>query len=195
MAFVVVTRANDRRAAVEETIRHRYLRDYGAQLRTFPDLVVAEVQPSGDIDCAAGLRSGDQPLFAENYLDLSIELALRRESGRSVNRTRVVEVCHLVAPRAGHALSFVRRVIEFVRQAEVEWAIFTATSSLRHLLRRNGVNMIELACAEQGRVPNPEDWGSYFRHDPRVMAVSHVAVAEARRPVPVAAVSGHFVHA
>ena len=32
--------------------------------------------------------------------------------------------------------------------------------------------MIELARAERSRVKNPNDWGNYYKHDPRVMAVS-----------------------
>jgi hypothetical protein len=66
----------------------------------------------------------------------------------------------------------VRRVVEFVEMADAEWAIFTATRALRALLQRGGLNMIELARAEPSRVKNPNDWGNYYKHDPRVMAVS-----------------------
>ena len=194
MSFVVVPRASGVRGAVEAAIRQRFWADHAAYLRSFPDLLVAEVSWSGIVECAAGLRFGRQTLFAEHYLDLPVELALRRETGRVVDRARVVEVCHLVAVRAGRALPFVSRLIEHVQAAEAEWAIFTATRALRHLLRRRGVDMIELARAESDRVPNPGDWGSYFERDPRVMAVSRLAVAEPNRPRRPAAASV-FAHA
>jgi Thermostable hemolysin len=187
MSFVVVARSSGLRKAVESAVRRRYWTDHAAYLRSFPDVLVAEVNSSGIVECAAGIRFGHQALFSEHYLDLPVELALRREIGHGVDRARVVEVCHLVAARAGQALPFVWGLVEFVRAAEAEWAIFTATRFLRHLLRRSGVDMIELARAERDRVPDTGDWGSYFARDPRVMAVSRLAVAGPKRLRPAAA--------
>jgi hypothetical protein len=194
MSFVVVPRASILREGVERAIRRRYWADHAAYLRSFPDVLVAEVNSSGIVDCAAGLRFGPRMLFSEHYLDLPIELALRREVGHRVDRARVVEVCHLVAARAGRALPFVARLNELVRAAEAEWAIFTATRALRRLLRRSGVGMIELGRAESERVPNPDDWGSYFERDPRVMAVNRLAVA-GPPPLRPAAAAGACAHA
>jgi len=194
MSFVLVPRASGVREAVEVAIRQRYWADHAAYLRSFPDMLVAEVNSSGTVECAAGLRFGHQALFSEQYLDLPIELALRRETGRRVERAEVVEICHLVAAQAGRALPFVWQLIEHVRAAEAEWAIFTATRALRHLLRRSGVDMIELARAESSRVSDPGDWGTYFERDPRVMAVSRLAVA-GRTRVRAAAAAGVLAHA
>jgi hypothetical protein len=83
------------------------------------------------------------------------------------------------APKS--SLPFVHRIIEYVESEDAEWAIFTATKPLRALLRKERLNMVDLAPAEQMRVPNPADWGTYFKHDPRVMAVNHFAVFESAR--------------
>jgi hypothetical protein len=95
-----------------------------------------------------------------------------------------------VAARRGRSRPFVRRIVEFVETADAERAVFTATKPLRALLRQENLNMIELARAEQMRVPNPHDWGTYFEHDPRVMAVNRSAVFQSRRvlaePAPLA---------
>jgi hypothetical protein len=195
MTFAVVSRACVLRTAVEQVIGARYREDFGASLRSYPDLLVADVNASGDIDCAAGLRFGHEPLFAENYLGQPVELALRCHTGERVDRAHVVEVCHLVAPRAGRALPFVQHLIEFISDAEGDWAIFTATRSLRHLLQRGGIRMVELGCADRNSVPNPTDWGSYFARDPRVMAVSRRAAAGVRRPRPVPAATGVRLYA
>jgi hypothetical protein len=156
---------------------------------------VADLSVTGRVECAAGIRFARQMLFAEHYLERPVETALRREAGEAIERERIVEVCHLVAPRAGSALSFVRRLIDFVCAADADWAIFTATRPLRRLLARNRIAMIELACAERCRVPAAGDWGSYFDHDPRVMAVSRHAVGEAGRPYPGRIVECDAIHA
>lgn len=195
MAFAVVSRSSELRGAVEAAIRARYWRDYRASLRTWPAILVADVGAAGRLECAAGIRFGRQMLFAEHYLDRPVELALRRETADAVERERIVEVCHLVAPQAGSGLSFVRRLIDFICAADADWAIFTATRPLRRLLARSRIAMIELACAERGRVPDPGDWGSYFDHDPRVMAVGRPAVGEAGRPYAGPRVERARVHA
>jgi hypothetical protein len=48
--------------------------------------------------------------------------------------------------------------------------------------------MIELGCADRSRVPNPNSWGHYFKHDPRIMAVSDRIGFTSRRfqPLPIA---------
>jgi len=173
MAFTVVMRSDGSRTAVEGEIRKLYWDRYAARLSSFPDTLVAELDPSGHVECAAGIHFGIQGLFSECYLDLPVERILSRRFGCVIRRNRVVEVSNLAATTPGQSLPFVRRVVEFAEKADAEWAIFTATRALRALLQRGGINMIELARAERSRVKNPNDWGNYYDHDPRVMAVSH----------------------
>jgi hypothetical protein len=110
-----------------------------------------------------------------------MERLLQDQLGRTVHRDKIVEVSHLAAPCSGRSLPFVQNLIELLRTRDAEWAIFTATKPLRNLLRRNRLAMIELGCAERSRVPNPESWGHYFKHDPRIMAVSHRTALEPKR--------------
>ncbi len=173
MAFTVVMRSDDLRTAVEDGIRELFWDRYAARLSSFPDTLVTELEPSGDVACAAGIHFGSQEFFSECYLDLPVERILSCRFGRVVRRNRVVEVCNLAATRPRQSIPFVRRVVEFAEMANTEWAIFTATRALRTLLQRGGIDMIELARAERSRVKNPNDWGNYYDHDPRVMAVSH----------------------
>jgi hypothetical protein len=182
MAFMVVTRSAEMRPAVEDEIRRIYWDRYAARLSSFPSALLAEVSPSGVIECAAGIRFGFQGLFSECYLDRPVEHALSQRFGRAVDRDCVVEVCNLVATKSGRTLPFIRRLIEFVAMADAEWAIFTATGTLRKLLQRSGLNMSELTRAERSRVNNPDDWGSYYEHDPRVVAVGHDMTFAHKRP-------------
>jgi hypothetical protein len=182
MTLIEVGRSNRVRSAVEDEIRKLYWDRYAARLSSFPDTLIAAVGPSGNVECAAGIRFGCEGLFSEGYLDLPVEQTLSRRFGRPVHRDGVVEVCNLAATKSGRSLTFIRRVIEFVDMADAEWAIFTATRALRTLIQRGGLNMMELAHAERRRVKNPDDWGNYYDHDPRVMAVSHAMVFGQKHP-------------
>jgi Thermostable hemolysin len=181
VAFIVVTRSDRIRSAVEEEIRKRYWDRFAARLSSFPEVLVAEVRPSGKVECAAGIRFGCRELFSECYLDLPAEHSLSRRFARAVHRDRIIEVCNLAATKSGHSRPFISHLIEFVELAGAEWAIFTATRALRALLQRSGLQMIELARAEQSRVSNPNEWGTYYDQDPRVMAVSRGMASGHRR--------------
>jgi hypothetical protein len=184
MSFRVISLADHVREHVEHLIRTTYWARYEARLPSLPSTLVAAVSTSGAIECAAGLRFSDDNFLSECYLDLPVEIALRLQSGRVVHRRRVVEVCHLVAKRPGHSLSFIADIIDFAESAEVDWAIFTATNSLRAFLERSGLKIAELARGERSRVQNPSDWGSYYEHDPRVLAVHRDTKFAQKRRMP-----------
>ena len=171
--LVVVPRYDRLRSVVEDAIQKLYWKRYEALLPSFARTIVAELGQSGSVECAAGVRFGNEAFFSECYLDRPIEQFLQDHLGRRVHRDKIVEVSHLAAPSSGRSLPFVQNLIELLRTRDAEWAIFTATRPLRSLLRRNRLAMIELGCADRSRVPNSESWGHYFKHDPRIMAVNH----------------------
>ena len=171
MVFRVVARTDRMRAGVEHEIRAVYGERFTARLNTLPGTLVADVGDDGRVECAAGIRFGACGLFSERYLDRLIDIVLEARFERPVDRRAIVEVCHLVSRRPGRSLRFVADIVAFAERIGAEWAIFTATRALRLLLRRAGLNMTELARALPEGVPNPSDWGSYYDHDPRVMAV------------------------
>ncbi len=182
--FVVVPRSDRLRAYVEDEIRKLYWKRYSAVLHSFAPTIVADLGDTGSVVCAAGLRLGHEAFLSECYIDLAVEQALEDQVGSAVHRDRIVEVCHLAGPGPGRALPFVHRLIELLRTMDTEWAIFTATKPLRSLLQRSGLSMVELGRAYQSRVPDPDSWGSYFEHDPRIMAVSHRFASRSKRILP-----------
>ena len=182
--FVVVPRFDRLRSVVELEIQRLYRRRYGALLESFAPMMVAELTQTGTVECVAGLRFGLEPLFLECYLDRPIEQVLEHHLYSEVERSRIVEVCHLAGAGSGRSLTFVRKLIAMLEATQVEWAIFTATRPLRHLLRRSGLFLVELGVATIHRVPRPETWGSYFEHDPRIMAVGPRTIVALKRPIP-----------
>ena len=182
--FSVVTPSDDLRARVEHEIRTTYLERFQARLARLPHKLIASVSASGIIECAAGVRLSEHDFFSECYLDLPVEIALQRLFGLPVQRRRIIEVCNLAGRKPGRSQSFITSFIEFAESDEFDWVIFTATKPLRALLERSGLRMTQLARAERFRVPNPSDWGTYYEHDPRVMAVHRDASQGYRRHRP-----------
>jgi hypothetical protein len=193
--FSVVGPSGDLRARVEDEIRTTYWQRFQARLTVLPRTLVASVSASGVVECAAGVRFSDHDFFSECYLDLPVEIALQYWIGRTVQRQRIIEVCNLAGRKAGRSQSFIASFVEMAESAGFDWVIFTATRSLRALLERSGVRMTQLARAERFRVPNPSDWGSYYEHDPRVMAVHRDASRAYRRRGPEALSVGASVNA
>jgi hypothetical protein len=182
--FSVVAPSDHLRARVEHEIRTTYWERFQARLALLPTTLIASISASGIVECAAGVRFSDQDFFSECYLDLPVEIELQYRFGRAVRRHRVIEVCNLAGRKPGRSQRFIANFIEFAESAEFDWVIFTATKSLRALLERSGVRMTQLTRAERFRVPNPSDWGSYYEHDPRVMAVHRDASPGYRRRSP-----------
>jgi hypothetical protein len=171
--FVVVPRSDRLRVAVEKKIRQAYWKRYSARLLSLAPTIVAQLSASGNIECAAGIRFGHEEFFSECYLSAPIEQILNDRLGGAVSRNHIVEVCHLAGTGGGHSLPFLRQLIALLQAMETDCAIFTATRPLRGLLQRSGLSMLELGLAERGRIANPDCWGDYFEHDPRIMAVDH----------------------
>lgn len=170
MGFSLVTRSHAMRVLIEHRIREIYRAHYGAAVRSFPDVLLAMTDGAGRPVCAAGIRLGEQPLFLECYLDARAELILGSRIGRAVDRDEIVEICHLAAMQPGGVNLLLSRVIALARLFDVKWAVFTATAPLRTLLQRSGLWLVDLGPAPRARVPHPDDWGSYYEHDPRVTA-------------------------
>ena len=183
----MVTPSDHLRARVEDEIRTTYWERFQARLARLPRTLVASVSTSGIIECAAGVRFSEHDFFSECYLDLPVEIALQHRFGLPVQRNRIIEVCNLAGRKPGRSQSFIASFIEFAESDEFDWVIFTATKSLRALLERSGLRMTQLGRAERFRVANPSDWGSYYEHDPRVMAVHRDASPGYRRPRPARA--------
>ncbi|GAB6052832.1 thermostable hemolysin [Magnetospira thiophila] len=180
MNLLITPLGHPLRPQVEMIVRSVYQREYGAMVKDLPPLMLAAYDEQGSLTCAAGLRQA--PFFSEIYLDETIETLLSRTGNHAVARQQIVEVSALAASRPGAAVALVRAVITHCREQGYEWAFFTATARLRVMLRRSGIPLMTIASAQSERVSHPEDWGSYYLHDPQVCAVHHAmpAVAAAR---------------
>jgi len=172
MTLVLADRAHPLRGRLERTVRAVFLAEYGAYVPQFPHRLIAFLNNDGAPRAIAGLRFAEDGLFSSAYLDGAAELVLARYFGRPVSQGRIVEFSSLAAPSAGAAMPLVGAAIRLCRAAGADFGLFTATARLRTLLRRSGLAAVDLGPARSDRLDNAAAWGSYYRHDPRVLAVA-----------------------
>ncbi|HET8748872.1 MAG TPA: thermostable hemolysin [Ramlibacter sp.] len=161
-----------RRADVERFIHAVYRRRYGATVRAFAPALVSLADPDGAIVAAAGYRSAAAgPLYLERYLGEPVEEALAPHAGRPLSRREVVEIGHLAAGRAGAGRRLMVLLGPHLAQARFRWGVATLTLELRQLLARMGIAPLVLAPADPDLLAEEaRQWGSYYEHQPVVLA-------------------------
>lgn len=161
-------RAAPGRPRVEAFIRAVYARCYRARVRSFAPVLVGW-EAGGELLACAGYRSALEPLFLERYLDQPIEAALA--PSRPVSRAQVVEVGHLASLRAGEGRRLLLALAAHLSESNVEWVASTVTAELRQVVVRLGLGAVAIAPAHRERLgEEAKNWGSYFEHDPIVVA-------------------------
>jgi len=171
MLFQIVNRFHPKRDLVEAQIRGVYHREYGARLADFPNTLVALFDEDGFPVCAAGLRVEVDGFFSERYLDDALEATLSRIWKRPVYRENIAEISNLAGCRSGASLVLMQHITHWLREQGITWAVFTATTRLRAMLRRTGVPALDVCAADSARVPDPTQWGTYYETAPRVCAI------------------------
>lgn len=159
------------RPAVERFIHVLFRRSYGADIRSFyPQLLVFSAEAR--VRAAVGYRCGHgQPLFAEQYLDVPAEQAIRAVCGEPVERARIVEVGNLALATPGQARWLIAAVTLYLHAAGYRWVLFTAVRPLINAFQRLGLNPLPLAPADPARLGTAaRNWGSYYAGGPLVCA-------------------------
>jgi len=91
-------------------------------------------------------------------------------------RQALFEVTRLASRSTAAPAFFIRRIAELGKALGFMWSFFTATERLRALISGIGISVIELQAAERSRITDPDRWGSYYAHAPKVCAVSAASV-------------------
>jgi hypothetical protein len=164
--------AHPLRNSFEQFIAARFDRAYGARVGHFLPYLLGVRDVSSRWQAGAGYGpAGLGRLFLEQYLDAPVEQVLAAAAGRAVERTGIVEVGNLAADSAGMARVLIPLLARHLHKLGYRWVVFTATRELRNSFRRLGLAPLQLARAEPSRVHEAgATWGSYYQHDPRVMA-------------------------
>ncbi len=163
-----------RRAQVEDFIRAVFVRTYGARVHRMMPRLLAFRDRGGELLGALGVRSAAaRPLFLEAYLDSPVEACIAARVPGAVTRAGVVEIGNLALAEPGHARTVIKAVTAFLRNADLDWVVFTAVSTLRNAFYRLGLDPVPLAPADPARLgAAAADWGRYYETRPVVYAGS-----------------------
>ncbi len=175
MQIFVASRGHPLRSRVERFIADVYRDHYSASVTSFPLDLIAALNSQGQCICAAGLRFAQGGFFSESYLDTTIEQALSAAVEKPVHRSNIFEVTSLASRAPRSSTLFLRHIVLYGELAGFDWAFFTATDRLRELLGLVGLPPLALASAIPQRVPNWENWGSYYTAAPVVCAINRNA--------------------
>ncbi len=166
--LVLYDEAAPGRPRLEAFIRSVYARCYRARVKSFAPTLAAW-EDRGEVLAAAGYRFAIDPLFLERYLDQPIEVALA--PSRPLLRAQVVEVGNFASARAGEGRRLLLALAAHLAAQDVQWVAGTVTAELRQVVVRLGLGVVALAPAHPGRLgADARQWGSYFDHDPIVVA-------------------------
>jgi len=159
------------RDEVEHFIRTTFRARFGAEVRTFAPCLVSLRDRSGNIAAAAGYRmAAESPLFLERYLDAPVESMLATHEP-TLMRSQVVEVGHLASRKAGRGIFLMSLLGAHLAAQSYRWVVGTATSEVRQMFDRVGVEPIVLGMANPKLLGDEAGhWGSYYDHRPEVLA-------------------------
>jgi hypothetical protein len=156
----------------ETFIRQGFRRKHGASVHSFMPLLLGLRDAAGDLVGVAGYRAAKaQRLYLEQYLPHSIEhLIATRNPSLGVRRQDVAEIGNFACRDFPTAMDLIGLLTDFLLARQHRWVVFTATRTVRSIMRHLGVTLTELAPAEESRIAmTQDDWGSYYSTDPRVM--------------------------
>lgn len=161
-----------RREAVEHSVRAIYTERYGASIPGFAPWLVS-VQDGMNVLAAAGYRPASTgPLYLESYLPAPVEEQIATQTGVAPRREDIVEVGHLTAARSGEGRRLMQLLGLHLADQGFHWVVGTFTRELRVMLMRLGVAPLTLGAADPVSLGGSAHlWGSYFEHQPLVLAI------------------------
>ena len=160
------------RSELERFIAERFRIAYGAQVMHFCRQLLGTRDAAGAWQAAAGFSpAADGALYLEHYLDSPVEAVLSDALGTRVPRGHIVEVGNLASAAKGFGCRFLPTLRRHLLEREFRWVVFTATRQVRGILEHLAFEARALAPAAPSRLPDGGvGWGTYYAHDPNVMA-------------------------
>ena len=116
----------------------------------------------------------DAPLFLEQYLDQPVQQVLAQRTRRPVDRSRIIELGHLVGDAGRNLRHLIPALACWTDQRAAHFVVIVLTARIAERLTELGVELLHLAEARAERVAEPERWGNYYLHQPAVYAVDLV---------------------
>jgi hypothetical protein len=160
------------RATIEEFVRREFFTHFGARIRHFMPELLALHGFDGAVRAVVGCRAAAaERLFLETYTGEPIEIALGSLNGFFVPREQIVEIGSLACRSATAAVAIVRALVPYLLRAGFSWVVFTGADTVMNVFRHLGLEPRALCPADPLLLGEARhDWGTYYDHEPHVMA-------------------------
>jgi hypothetical protein len=160
------------RSLLEEFVRSEFLLHFGAHVRQFMPELLGLHTMGGDFRAVVGCRAAAaERLFLETYTREPIEDALAARNGFFVPRERIVEIGSLACRSATAAVAIIRALVPHLLSAGFSWVVFTGADTVMNVFHHLGLTPRELCRANPQLLGEARhDWGTYYEHNPHVMA-------------------------
>jgi hypothetical protein len=160
------------RAKLEDFVRREFLAHFGARIRHFMPELLGLHGPDGSIRAVVGCRAAAaEPLFLETYTREPVEIALQSLNGFFVPREHIVEIGSLACRNAAAAIAIVRALVPYLLRTGYSWVVFTGADTVMNVFRHLGLAPRPLCAADPLLLGEARhDWGTYYDHEPHVMA-------------------------
>jgi len=200
-AFSLYASGQIGREGTERFIDQQFFKSYGAQYSEYMPWLIS-MRQQGQLSACAGvaIAADKNPLFLERYLPSSIESLVSKNCGMPITRGQIAEVGSLAGSSFGGGHVGSSRLLYIVlasilEEIGIEWMVFTATRPLLISLQRLGLKHCMLGDADESFLDDAERsrWGSYYEHQPRVVAAPlSIANESIRERTQFAAIREHY---
>ena len=180
----LVKTSDPQRASIEQFIAAGFAKAYQADVQRFmPNLL--GVSRAGEWQAVLGLRSAatvtaqgriHSHLFIEQYLSAPVEQLLARQ-GIGAERSELIEIGHLYAINRQSLLQLFVLMAYALDQLNYRYLLCAATTQVRSILSRHGIELTELALAKAEALGEEAGhWGCYYDTQPKVCLMDLAAV-------------------
>lgn len=165
------------RQSLQQFIAEGFASHYQADVQQFMPYLLG-VALSGRWQAALGIRfAASGSLFTEQYLSSPAELVLNSHNIVS-NRADIAEIGHLYAQNRPALMQLFVLLVQALHQLNIKQLVFAATTELKRLLTRHGIELSDVADASAECLGDKAvNWGSYYQSKPKVCVLSVVQPA------------------
>lgn len=163
---------DEQRSHLEGFIRDEFSKHFAARVREFMPTLAGLYGSGNELKAALGYRPASSgSLFLESYTNGPIEQIIRRQVGVSVSRREIVEVGSLACTGGRAAIEIISAIVPDLIEKGFSWVVFTGADTVRNVFRRLNMRPSALCIANKSMLGDGQsDWGSYYEHNPVVMA-------------------------
>lgn len=174
LSTALVDMTDAKAAEVKQFIQTVFHQAHGAHIKQFMPSALCLSDSQQNLLAVAGLRHAkNTPLFLERYFDQPVEQMIASHFGQKIHRDQIFEIGNLAVARPYYTRALMSALSAYLHSTDAEWIVFSALPVVRNAVAKMDHPMYVLADAtiEQIAPQDRADWGSYYTHQPKVIAL------------------------